>query len=114
MNRPDIGRAVIYRSKTGRYAVPAIITATMTTLYAPAVEGGHIPALSSDMHVHLTVLTPGTPGERLPDTDPSIGAQSTPAGGTCQEWDIGFAEQSNVSPDGTTQPPGTWAWPARS
>lgn len=97
-----IGRIVIYRSRTGRYSVPAVVTATVDTLYRPAVEGGHIPDLIDRDHVHLTVLTPGTPGERLPDTDPSIGTLN--AGGTYQEWDIPY------DPDGA---PGTWSWPAR-
>jgi hypothetical protein len=107
--KPTIGRIVIYRSKTGRYSVPAVVTATTETLYQPAVAGGHIPDLSSPEHVHLTVLTPGTPGERLPDTDPAIG--SVNAGGTYQEWDIPYGGDNSGEFD--LQPAGTWAWPHR-
>lgn len=97
-----IGRVVIYRSKTGRYSVPAIVTATVDTLYRPAVEGGHIPDLDSPDHVHLTVLTPGTPGERMPHTDPSITAVN--AGGTYQEWNVPF----DVHGGDDSQQPGSW------
>lgn len=118
---PTIGRIVWYRSKTGRYSVPAMITATHDTLYPPSVEGGHIPALSSDTHVHLHVLTPGLPGHRLPDTDPSIG-QANP-GGYYQEHDVPFWDSHSNGPldqrimrvtgpgEESEQPAGTWCWP---
>jgi hypothetical protein len=119
--KPKIGTTVIYRSKTGKYSVPAIITATQDTLYQPAVDGGHIHPLSSPYHVHLTVLTPGIPGERLPDTDPAIRSQNE--GGTYQEFNIPFfgngldyvkidnargrlAAPGEYSP----QDPSTWTW----
>lgn len=107
-----IGRIVSYRSKTGRYSVPAIITATQQTLYQPAVDGGHIKPLSSETHVHLHVLTPGIPGERLPDTDPTIG-QANP-GGYYQEHDVPFSEVVDTTPGFSGQEPGTWAWPERA
>jgi hypothetical protein len=52
---PSIGRIVVYRSRTGDYDIPAIINCTVDTLNAKGVELGHVPALSSDMHVHSTV-----------------------------------------------------------
>lgn len=108
---PTIGRIVHYRSRTGRYTVPAIVTATVDTLFRPAVEGGHIPDLSSPMHVHLTVFTPGTPGERLPDTDPTINAANL--GGSYQEWDVPFDASTGFRPPEDPQAAGTWAWPPR-
>lgn len=60
--RPSIGRIVWYRSKTAPYDVPAIINATTETLSPEGVELGHVPMLSSGVHVHLTVFTPGKPG----------------------------------------------------
>jgi hypothetical protein len=112
---PTIGRIVVYRSSTGRYSVPAIITATTETLYQPGVDGGHVPPLTGRDHVHLTVFTPGTPGERLPDTDPSI--RTLNAGGTYQEWDIPFdvlGGDPRQGIEGQPQQPGTWAWPQRT
>jgi hypothetical protein len=110
---PTIGRIVIYRSRTGHYDVPAIVTATRDTLHRPHVAAGHIPDLSSDTHVHLTVLTPGTPGQDsgepfvAPVTTPGVGPRgSRPMGGTYQEWDIPAA-------DGPSAGPGTWRWPDR-
>lgn len=101
---PTIGRIVIYRSKSGDYLMPALVAATADTLHRGNVEAGRIPDLSSDTHVHLTVFTAGTPGERNPGTDPGLGVANPPAGGTFQEWDIPYAE------DGS---PGTWSWPER-
>lgn len=127
MNNPImIGRVVWYRSKTGRYTCPAIITAITATLYQPAVDGGHIKPLTDETHVHLHVLTPGIPGERLPGTDPSIG-QANP-GGYYQEFDVPFWDSEMRGPledrlavilgpgtpeeeGGSVQPAGTWTWP---
>lgn len=112
MSTPTIGRIVSYRSKTGRYSVPAIITATQATLFEDAVQAGAIPAVSSETHVHLHVLTPGLAGHRLPDTDPSIG-QANP-GGYYQEHDVPFSETVDSTPGQSRQEPGTWAWPERA
>lgn len=132
---PTICRVVVYRSRTGRYDVPAIVTATLDTLDPQGVElceatNGEkgVPALSSPSHVHLTVLTPGIPGFRAEGLS---GAGDTPlaerdhserapgprgygenAGGTYQEWDVPF--DSNELPGNAGSPqPGTWRWPAR-
>lgn len=107
MPPPTIGRIVIYRSRTGDYVVPAIVTATADTLHRPNVEAGHIPDLSSSEHVHLTVLTPGKPGKRADATDfltESPHGRSENAGGVYQEWDIAHDEDDT---------PGTWHWPPR-
>lgn len=107
---PTIGRVVIYRSRTGEYDVPAIVTATRDTLNAAGVEAGHVPALSSPQHVHLTVLTPGKPGLREEAGDfrvESPHGRSENVAGTYQEWDIGYC------PDGSDPVPGSWRWPVR-
>lgn len=106
-----IGRIVVYRSRTGDYSVPAIITATTATLNAKGVELGHVPALSSDDHVHLTVFTPGRPGMRRGAQDflvESEHARSENVAGCYQEWDI----PHNEFP--ADDVPGTWSWPHRS
>lgn len=83
--KPTTGRIVRYRGKIGLCATrAAIVTADVSTLDPHGVEGGHVPALDSDEHVHLWVFTPGEKG--------------------------GFAE-FNVAPgDGL----GQWSWPPRS
>lgn len=119
-SRPSIGRVVIYRSKTGTYSMPAIISATVDTLYRPNVEAGHVPDLSSDTHVHLCVMTCGIPGERSANTSPELGRTNPPAGGTLQESDIpqyvpalDTGGDAFWAGDYSAQPPGTWAWPPR-
>jgi hypothetical protein len=106
---PTIGRIVIYRSKTGKYVVPAIISATVDTLFRPGVEEGNLADLTDESHVHLAVLTPGYAGRRNSTTEPEQVAQwharSTPAGGTYQEWNVPFDE--------TGETPGSWSWPER-
>lgn len=105
--RVTIGRIVIYRSRTGQYDVPAIVTATHDTLNPAGVAAGHVPALSSPEHVHLTVLTPGKPGLRTEASDfevESAHGRSENVAGCYQEWDIPFNEQASA---------GTWRWPER-
>lgn len=121
---PTIGRIVIYRSRTGVYSVPAIITATVDTLYQPNVEAGLIAGLTDENHVHLTVFTPGQPGKRtaaasMADGDfkvlpkPEHGVSEN-TGGLYQEWDIPF-DAGSMDTDFTydMQAPATWAWPPR-
>lgn len=106
--RPSIGRIVTYRSKTGAYDVPAIITATTDTLDPKGVELGHVPMLSSGVNVHLTVFTPGKPGTaRHGEPNP---AQTS---GTYQEWDIPLAGSFMSPLEGDEPAPGTWRWPER-
>ena len=125
---PTIGRIVIYRSRTGSYDVPAIVTATTETLNPKGVEFFHatngekgVPPLSSDQHVHLTVFTPGLPGYRAeglrgeldtPLAERDASQRGAPAqgygenaGGSYQEWDVPPADEDDVVA------PGTWRWP---
>ena len=112
----SIGRVVIYRSRTGDYDVPAMVTATVSSLNPKGVELGHIPALSSASHVHLTVLTPGKPGKRRDAEDfktESPHGRSENVAGTYQEWDIPSAFGDSQPAEGGEVPPGTWRWPDR-
>lgn len=106
--RPSIGRIVIYRSRTGEYDLPAIVTATVDTLDPKGVELGHIDPLSSPFHVHLTVFTCGHPGTAREGNEVNQAQTS----GTYQEFDVPLR-----LPDGATRPPapgpGTWRWPER-
>lgn len=122
--KPTIGRVVIYRSRTGVYSVPAIITATTDTLYQPNVDAGLMDGLTDDNHVHLTVLTPGRPGRRtaaaaIADGDFKVMPKeqhgiSENTGGLYQEWDIPFDPTClDVDFDLEDQAPATWAWPPR-
>lgn len=122
--RPVIGRMVWYRSKTGNYTLPAIISATTETLHRENVEAGHVPDLDSPYHVHLTVYTCGIPGERAEGVDPALGTgPGQPFGGTYPEWNV---PHQHVVEDGATyeevagggqhadrQAAGTWMWPLR-
>jgi hypothetical protein len=122
MPKPGIGRVVWYRSRTGKYTVPAIITATQESLYEGGVAAGMVPALSSDDHVHLTVFTPGMPGNRETADDFKVESphgRGENVAGCYQEWDVplatpGYEVLSDwAAPDdgADRQPPGTWSWP---
>lgn len=124
MQRPAIGRIVWYRSKTGNYTLPAMITATVETLHRPNVEAGHVPDLDSPTHVHLTVNTCGIPGERAADVDPTLGTgPSQPYGGSYPEWNVPYDEMGSTDDtyesvagggeDDDRQQAGTWMWPLR-
>ena len=112
--RPTIGRIVIYRSRTGDYDVPAIVTATTDTLNAKGVELGHVPALSSDEHVHLTVLSPGRPwlhrSAEVFKTESPYGRGEN-VSGCYQEWDIPWADTEDHDHAQGLYTPGTWRWP---
>lgn len=107
--KPTLCSTVIYRSKTAKYDLAAIVSGTRESLYRPAVEEGHLADLDSDEHVHLVVFTPGYQGHRNSTTTAEAAAEltrlSTPAGGTYQEF--------NVAHDQSGQAPGTWRWPER-
>lgn len=110
---PTIGRIVIYRSRTGDYDVPAIVTATKDTLNPKGVEAGHVPPLTGYNAVHLTVFTPGQPGLRAGAEDFKVESEhgrSENIAGCYQEWDIPQAEELDVD---ETPAPGTWRWPER-
>lgn len=115
--KPTIGRIVIYRSRTGDYDVPAMVTATTDTLNAKGVEAGHIPDLSSKLHIHLTVFTPGKPGLRADATDfkaESKHGRSENVAGCYQEWDIAPSYDPNTLEPVGVPGPGTWRWPERA
>lgn len=111
MQLPAIGDRVIYRSRTGDYDVPAIVNCTVDTIDPKGVEAGHVPALSGEYCVHLTVLTPGKPGMRRGAKDFKVESphgRSENVAGTYQEWDIGH----NAGDDEIA--PGSWRWPEES
>lgn len=119
---PTLARSVLYRSRTGSYTVPAVVTCTTRSLNPAGVESGNLPPLSSDRHVHLTVLTPGKPGKRATADDFVVTSQepiSENVAGCYQEWDVpewtAPDEQLQLweSGDYSQQAPGTWAWPPR-
>ena len=103
---PALGSIVTYRSRTGDYDVPAIVTATQATLFVENVQAGYIPTLSSVRHVHLTVFSAGKPGKRGEASDFRVVSEhpiSENVAGCYQEWDIPEA------PPGEW-PPGSWRW----
>jgi hypothetical protein len=111
---PAVGHVVLYRSRTGRYTLPAIVTATTTSLDPAGVEVGHVPALSGPHHVHLHVFTPGADQDyQEHDVAPCLVLHSDllPAG----EGVVALHDRADgddpASPTGFT--PGTWAVPAR-
>lgn len=125
MPQPTLGRIVLFRSRTGDYDVPAIITATKASLNPKGVKAGAVPKLDSDQHLHLTVFTPGTPAvgvnapgrttekaakEKLPE-----GASSLNLSGCYQEWNVPPQVPPIVGdPEarGTQElSPGAWRWP---
>ena len=99
--RPVITSLVKYRSKTGNYDLPAVVNCTRETIDAKGVELGHVPALSADDCVHLTVFTPGKEGTSRGEMD-TIGL-SVNKGGSYTEWDIPFDDSEEPAP-------GTWRW----
>ncbi len=122
--KPTIGRIVIYRSRTGDYDVPAIVNCTVDTLAPKGVEAYEatdgergVPPLSGDEHVHLTVLTPGMPGQRAEAEDFKVAgvAVSENVAGCYQEWDVPLTDPHRINRSGGLDPlPGTWRWPERA
>lgn len=127
---PCLGDTVWYRSRTGAYTVPAVVAATVDSLSRGAVEAKLIPDLSSPMHVHLTVLSPGLPvvgqnasldalGDPPQVRELPPGARSFNLAGTYQEWDVRFFDPHGVpvscapTPQGhkAEQLAGSWTWP---
>lgn len=108
---PTIGDVVVYRSRTGDYDVPAIVTATQDTLNAKGVEAGYVPALSSDVHVHLTVFSPGRGGLRQEADNFLVRSEhpvSENVSGCYQEWDIPPADLAAIATEDAEPAPGTW------
>jgi hypothetical protein len=117
-----IGRVVTYRSRTGDYDVPAIVNCTVDTLNEKGVEAYResagkrgVPPLSTANHVHLTVLTPGMPGQRADAEDFKVAgvAVSENVAGCYQEWDIPFWQPAEHDPENDAPMPGSWRWPQR-
>lgn len=109
MDKPTIGRIVTYRSRTGDYDLPAIVNCTTETLSPKGVEAGHVPDLSGDMCVHLTVFTPGKPGtarDQAFEVESPHG-RGVNVAGCYQEWDV-MPSRDPATPDA-----GSWRWPER-
>lgn len=105
-----IGRVVIYRSKTGKYDLPAIVNATQATLDPEGVQLGHVPELSTPDAVHLTVFTCGKEGT---SREGNV-VNNEAAGGSYQEFNIpmsGFSPATAT--EGDEPQPGTWRFPER-
>lgn len=111
---PTIGRIVLYRSRTGQYTVPAIITATSITLNPSGVKAGGVAPLTDSQNVHLTVFTPGKPGLRGNAQD-FVGRADAPisenVAGCYQEWDVPPASEHGPLADRDGQEPGSYRWP---
>lgn len=71
MRLPELGTVVFFRSRTGDYTMPAMVTARHDTLHPAGVEGGHLPAITAKDRLHLTIFTPGLPPDVMP-TNPGI------------------------------------------
>jgi hypothetical protein len=123
---PSIGRIVIYRTD-GRnglsYDVPAIVNCTIDTHPGNYPDGKHnpLPVPESDLHVHLTVFTPGGYGTktvrddtaRPPANDAAfVGADSiVPGSGTYVELNVPYDGIIGDDPDSTEVAPRSWRWP---
>lgn len=85
-----LGENVHYVSRTGRYELAAVVSATKATLSPTGVEAGFLPDLAPDQ-VHLTVFSPGPSGQRAAATDfvaESPHGRNENQGGTYTEWAI--------------------------
>lgn len=102
-----IGRIVIYRSKTGKYDLPAIVNATTATLDPEGVELGHVPQLDGPVNVHLTAFTCGKEGT---SREGEV-VNNEAAGGSYQEFNI--PQFVSTGADGEEIPAGTWRFPER-
>lgn len=106
-----IARAVIYRSKTGSYDLPAVVTATVNTLDPQGVSLGHVPELTAANRVHLTVFTCGKAGTSR-DGNP---VNNEAAGGSYQEFNIPqfVVPELGAEDEAVEIVAGTWRWPER-
>jgi hypothetical protein len=100
---PTIGRIVIYRSKTGDYDLPAIITGTRDSMSAAGMARAGDDAeklvLSTPTHVHLEVLTPGAQGRYQEHNVPMC--------------PLTVAQQTGVAHEAPKPEPRSWRWPER-
>src|SRR5687768_13484282 len=80
---------------------PAGVAAFEKSVQEFITERKGVPPLSSDTHVHLTVFTPGIPGQRATAGDflvpPSTGIIGENVAGCYQEFDVPHDE---LPPDG--------------
>jgi hypothetical protein len=118
---PMLGRTVTYRSRTGKYDVPAIITATIDTLSPEGVAAGGTKPITGRDRVHLTVFTPGLPGKRADAKDFEVESEhprSENVAGCYQEWDVPKGptlDRARIDDPPAGEPePGTWRWPERT
>lgn len=125
--RPTPGRIVWYQTD-GRngldYYLPAMVTVTRTSHPGDYPDGkpNSLPVPSSELHVHLTVLTPGGFGSEYvtvtesgdewtwkyeQEYDERMGkpVDFTPGSGSYVEWDVPY------DPEGARR---SWRWPERS
>jgi hypothetical protein len=118
--KPTPGRIVWYQTD-GRngleYFLPAMVTVTKGSHPGDYPDGrsNPLPVPSSDLHVHLTVFTPGGFGTEVhvasgplpqPDDEAYKDARKlVPGSGTYVEWDVPF------DPNGSRR---SWRWPERS
>jgi hypothetical protein len=80
---PALTGVVVYRSRGRGYQLAATITATRDTLDPVGVQRGDVPDLTTAMHVHLHVMTPG----------------------------VAKAYTEHYVPYDPAGSPGTWCWP---
>lgn len=121
LNKPTTGRVVIYRTD-GRngliYDLPAMVTCTRDSHPGDYPDGSKnpLPVPESDMHVHLTVFTPGGwgtkvgtwPSDHVPVSSKEfVGAKEMkPGTGTYVELNVPFHNDEARDAD-----PRTWRWP---
>jgi hypothetical protein len=122
--RPTPGRIVWYQTD-GRngldYFLPAMVTVTRASHPGDYPDGkpNSLPVPSSDLHVHLTVFTPGGFGSVYRSDEGEQGwsdyqqedlenlgrpAEFTPGSGSYVEWDVPY------DPNGARR---SWRWPER-
>lgn len=113
---PTPGRIVWYQTD-GRngldYYLPAVVTVTRNSHPGDYPDGSRnpLPVPSSDLHVHLTIHSPGGVGTTVDDVEPEsdsnfVGAKKmNPGSGTYVEHDVPF------DPNGGHR---TWRWPDRA
>jgi hypothetical protein len=118
--KPTIGRIVIYRTD-GRngisYDLPAMVNCTKDTHPGdyPNGQRNPLPVPESDMHVHLTVFTPGGFGSTVETTEGTQNDSSAFVGATTFTPGSGSYVECNVPPCPEDVihaiPSRSWRWP---
>lgn len=88
---PTPGRDILYKSKLGNYILPGKAVVTIDNLFSEGVEAGLIDGLTTPVHIHAKVFSPG---------DDYV-EQNIPHARVHPDYD------SETNPF----PPGSWAWP---